>query len=96
MWKAIFFTATLAVASVILPGCSDEQDNQMGQDTEFDTNPEWNENPYGQDNAEDMENPEPTGEINRNQDDDDLIEPYPDDEGNSLDEATEQGVGQQY
>lgn len=96
MWKALFFTVTFTFASVMLSGCSDEQDNQMGQDAELDANPEWSKNPNAEEDAEEVENPQPTEEINRNKDDDDLIEPYPDDEGNGLDEATEQGVGQQY
>ena len=40
MWKALFFTMTLAFSSVILSGCSDEQDNQMGQDSELDADPQ--------------------------------------------------------
>lgn len=45
MWKALFLTMTLAFSSVILSGCSDEQDNQMGQDSELDADPQWSETP---------------------------------------------------
>lgn len=97
MWKALFLTMTLAFSSVILSGCSEEQDNQMGQDSELDADPQWSENPYGDEDVEEIENPQSAEEINRNKDDNDLTEPPPyDEEESGLDEATEQGVGQQY
>lgn len=94
MWKALILTLTLAFTSVMLSGCSDEQNEQMGQDNELDADAEWSKNPYDE-NADEAENPEPTEEINRQKDDNDLMESTPDEE-NGLDEATEQGVGQQY
>lgn len=90
MFKTIMFTATLAFTSVMLSGCSDEQDNQVGQDV----NPEWSENPY--DDDRDVQNPEPTDEINRNQEGDQLNENNTDSDETGLDEATEQGISQQY
>ena len=46
---------------------------------------------------EEIENPQSAEEINRNKDDSDLTETPPyDEEDSGLDEATEQGVGQQY
>lgn len=96
MWKALFLTMSLAFSSVMLSGCSDE-DNQMGQDSELDADPQWSENPYGDGDLEEIENPQSAEEINRNKGDDDLTEPPPyDEEESGLDEATEQGVGQQY
>ncbi|ODN65542.1 MULTISPECIES: hypothetical protein [Methylophaga] len=90
MFKTIVFTATLAFTSFMLSGCSDEQDNQVGQDV----NPEWSENPYEDERA--VQNPEPTDEINRNREGDQLNENNTDSDETGLDEATEQGIGQQY
>lgn len=41
MWKALILTLTLAFTSVMLSGCSDEQNEQMGQDNELDADAEW-------------------------------------------------------
>lgn len=92
MFKTIVFTATLAFTSVLLAGCSDEQDNQVGQDV----NPEWSENPYEENEGRSVQNPEPTDEINRNREGDQLNENNADSDETGLEEATEQGIGQQY
>lgn len=92
MFKTIVFTVSLAFISVMLSGCSDEQDNQVGQQV----NPEWSEKPYGDDEGRGVENPEPTNEINRNPEGDGLDENNTDNDEMGLDEATDQGVGQQY
>lgn len=96
MFKTLLFTVSLAFASVILSGCSDEQDDRMGQNSELNADPEWSENPYGEEDGRDADNPQSADEINRNKDDDGLTESEPDKDPSGLDEATEQGVGQQY
>lgn len=92
MFKTIMFTAMLAFTSMMLSGCSDEQDNQTGQEV----NPEWSENPYGDNDGRGVENPEPIDEINRNHEGDRLDETDTESDEMGLDEATDQGIGQQY
>ncbi|HAO23529.1 MULTISPECIES: hypothetical protein [unclassified Methylophaga] len=96
MLKTIMFTITFAFASIMLSGCSDEQEDRIGQDNELNADPEWSENPYGDEEGQDADNPQSTDEMNRNKDDDDLNEPYPDEDPAGLEEAAEQGISQQY
>lgn len=96
MLKTLFLTGVLAFGIVGLSACSDEQDNMTPQNNQLDADPEWSENPYGDESGEGADNPESTEEMNQNKDDDDLNETYPDEDPSGLEEATEQGISQQY
>ncbi len=95
MIKHFLLFITVVTSFIALPALADKLDKDQQVD------PEWSENPYGEEEGNDADNPESTGEINRKKDDDDLNDVEPDEidlesDPSGLEEATEQGIGQQY